>query len=125
MILPDKIFYKIGEVARIADVKTSVLRFWETEFDFINPEKSGTGQRLYTKREVELILHVRHLLYDDKFTIEGVKKKITPKGKLVADVSQAEPVTENSGYLLLLKEIKEDLLSLQDKIRLIDFNSGA
>jgi|ERR1039457_1175788 DNA-binding transcriptional MerR regulator len=109
--VPDKLYYKIGEVAQLIGVRTSVLRFWETEFVFLKPEKSSTGQRLYSKKEVALIQEVKRLLYTDKFTLEGVKKRITPRGKLLVNdnpsqSSDAEPTA-------LLKEIKSDLLALR------------
>jgi len=109
---PDKLYYKIGEVALIAGVKTSVLRFWEAEFSFLSPEKSATGQRLYSKNEVDLILQVRHLLYDQKFTIEGVKKRISPKGKLINSDDILPPVV-TVDHTALLKEIKFALQSLR------------
>ncbi len=73
--IPDKIYYKIGEVAQIANLKTSVLRFWETEFAFLCPEKSSSGQRLYTKQDIDLVNQIKNLLYKEKYTIEGVRKK--------------------------------------------------
>ena len=79
----DKIFYKIGEVAEAAGVKTSVLRFWESEFSFLKPVKSSTGQRLYTKNEFDLVMQVRQLLYNEKYTIEGVKKRFNSRGKMI------------------------------------------
>jgi len=113
--IPDKLFYKIGEVAQMAGVRTSVLRFWESEFEFLKPAKSTTGQRLYSKREVDLILQVRRLLYDEKFTIEGVKKRITPKGKVISgnDPAMSSP-PEN--HLLLLRDIRDELLLLRNKM---------
>ncbi len=111
--LPDKLYYKIGEVAETARVKTSVLRFWETEFAFLKPEKSTTGQRLYSKREVDLILQVRHLLYEEKFTIEGVKKRISPKGKLINSEDQM-PKGIEPDVSCLLKEVRRDLLELRN-----------
>lgn len=104
---PEKLYYKIGEVAQIAGVRTSVLRFWETEFEFLKPDKSSTGQRLYLKKEVDLILEVKRLLYTEKFTIEGVKKRISAKGKInkVDDAAEA-PVVD---YLDLLKEVRDAL----------------
>ena len=108
---PDKLYYKIGEVAKIAGVKTSVLRFWETEFEFLKPEKSSAGQRLYLKREVELILEVKRLLYLEKFTIEGVKKRITNRGKILFnDTTQICLGTDHIG---LLREIRSDLQALR------------
>ena len=113
--LPDKLYYKIGEVAEVAQVRTSVLRFWETEFSFLKPEKSTSGQRLYSKREVELILTVRHLLYVEKFTIEGVKKKISPKGKLV--ISGAKDLGESTESKAgLLAELKQELQQIRDML---------
>lgn len=109
--VPNKLYYKIGEVAQLIGVRTSVLRFWESEFVFLRPEKSSTGQRLYTQKEVALIQEVKRLLYTEKFTLEGVKKRISPRGKLLADenplpVAGTEPAA-------LLKEIKTELLALR------------
>ncbi len=113
--LPDKLYYKIGEVAETARVRTSVLRFWETEFAFLKPEKSTTGQRLYSKREVDLVLQVRHLLYDEKFTIEGVKKRISPKGKLIHTEDLVTNGTEGD-VSALLKELRRDLQELRNML---------
>ncbi|MBI4508652.1 MAG: MerR family transcriptional regulator [Deltaproteobacteria bacterium] len=74
--LPDKKYFKIGEVARIAGVKPSVLRYWETEFRSIRPEKSRSNQRLYARRHVERILQIRELLYVKKYTIEGARRRL-------------------------------------------------
>ncbi|QEM68679.1 MerR family transcriptional regulator [Geobacter sp. FeAm09] len=112
---PDKLYYKIGEVAQMAGVRTSVLRFWETEFEFLKPEKSTTGQRLYSKREVDIILQVRRLLYDEKFTIEGVKRRITPKGRIIAGDGQP-PAAPTEKYLLLLRDIRDELLLLRNQM---------
>lgn len=112
---PDKLYYKIGEVAQLAGVKTSVLRFWETEFVFLSPDKSTTGQRLYSKNQVDLILQVRHLLYDQKFTIEGVKKRISPKGKPINSDDILLPVV-TADHTALLNEIKSALQSLRKKL---------
>ena len=111
-ILPDKLFFKIGEVADVLQVKPSVLRFWESEFCFLNPGKSVTGQRLYTRNEVELILEVKRLLYDEKFTMEGVKKRISPKGRLINE----EDLQQQSGtkdLSQLLQEIRKDLKEIR------------
>jgi DNA-binding transcriptional MerR regulator len=111
--LTEKIFYKIGEVAEVAGVKTSVLRFWESEFPFLKPLKSSSGQRLYSKNEVDLILQVKHLLYDEKFTIEGVKKRITTKGKLIKseELFDGLPSTD---YSALLKAVRHELKVMRD-----------
>ncbi len=72
---PDKLFYKIGEVSKIAGVEPYVLRYWETEFAFLRPRKNKSGQRVYVRRDLELVLEIKRLLYEDRFTIEGVRKK--------------------------------------------------
>ena len=114
-IFPDKLYYKIGEVALKAGVKTSVLRFWESEFEFLRPEKSTKGQRLYSKNEVDLVMQVRRLLYDEKFTIEGVRKRISPKGRLLNsdDLLPPPPTADFSG---LLKEIRTELQELRRQL---------
>lgn len=73
---PDKLFYKIGDVSRLAGVESYVLRYWESEFPFLRPRKSKSGQRVYVRKDLELILQIKNLLYDERYTIEGVRKKI-------------------------------------------------
>ena len=73
---PDKLFYKIGEVSRIVDVEPYVLRYWETEFPFLKPRKNKSGQRVYIKKDVELLITVKSLLYQERYTIEGVRKRL-------------------------------------------------
>jgi DNA-binding transcriptional MerR regulator len=113
--LPDKIFYKIGEVAQAAGVRTSVLRFWESEFPFLKPVKSNSGQRLYSKNIVELVLHVRNLLYDQKYTIEGVKKQISPKGKLL-QVSDTSTSASDADSSEMLKMVRNELLAIRSML---------
>jgi DNA-binding transcriptional MerR regulator len=78
--LPDKLYFKIGEVAGIADVKPHVLRYWESEFPSIRPQKSRSGQRLYRRQDVEAVLAIRHLLYNRRFTIEGARQHLKEEG---------------------------------------------
>ncbi len=111
--ITEKLFYKIGEVADVAGVRTSVLRFWESEFPFLKPVKSSSGQRLYSKNEVDLVLQVKHLLYDEKFTIEGVKKRITTKGKLLKSDELFDTVSTKD-YSDVLKSVRTDLKILRD-----------
>ena len=73
----DKLFYKIGEVSNIADIETHVLRYWESEFSFLKPRKNNTGQRVYSRKDLELVLQIKNLLYKDKYTIAGVRKKFS------------------------------------------------
>src|ERR1043165_7884358 len=75
--IPDKIFFKIGEVCEIVGVEAYVLRFWETEFPTLAPEKSKAGHRVYKRRDVEKILQVKELLYDRGFTIAGARKQLS------------------------------------------------
>ena len=72
----EKRLYKIGEVCKLADVQPYVLRYWETEFPPLSPNKSGGGQRLYTRHEIDIILRIKQLLYSEGFTIAGAKKKL-------------------------------------------------
>jgi DNA-binding transcriptional MerR regulator len=81
---PDKLFYKIGEVSKIAGVEPYVLRYWESEFPFLKPRKSKSGQRIYVKKDLEMVLQIKEMLYNERYTIEGVRKRFgesgTPKG---------------------------------------------
>src|SRR5271168_4553712 len=79
--IPDKLYFRIGEVSRLAGIKPYVLRFWETEFPGLGPKKSGTGHRLYRRKDVELVLEIKRLLYDKRFTIEGARKALDSRGK--------------------------------------------
>jgi len=75
--IPDKQYFRIGEVAEIAAVEPYVLRFWETEFPFLRPQKSKTNQRLYSRKDVEQVLAIRDLLYEEGFTIAGARRKLS------------------------------------------------
>jgi DNA-binding transcriptional MerR regulator len=74
--IPEKIFFKIGEVCELVGVQAHVLRYWETEFSMLAPQKNRSGQRTYRRRDVEIALRIKELLYDEKFTIAGAKKKL-------------------------------------------------
>ena len=74
--IPNRLYFRIGDVAKLAGIKPHVLRYWETEFTAISPKKSGTGHRLYRRKDVELILEIKHLLYEKRYTIEGARKAI-------------------------------------------------
>lgn len=110
--IPDKLYYKIGEVAGITKVKPYVLRYWESEFKIISPRKSASRQRVYTKKDVILIIEIKKLLQKEKYTLEGAKKKIkefrfeTPK-QLVF------PFTDEK-YRACLKDIKKELNLIKD-----------
>lgn len=89
-VIPDKLYFRIGDVAKLCDVPAYVLRFWETEFPQLKPNKGGTGQRLYRKRDVEMALRIKSLLYDQGYTIPGARQVFAtePKAK---DASEATP----------------------------------
>ena len=78
--IPDKPFFKIGEAARLCALKPYVLRYWETEFHSIKPQKTRSRQRLYRRQDVELLLRIRNLLYDQRFTIEGARTRLRELG---------------------------------------------
>lgn len=86
--IPDKLYFRIGEVSKIAGVKPYVLRFWETEFPMIAPKKSGTGHRLYRRKDVELVLQIRELLHERRFTIEGARKYLDGQQRARSIVTQ-------------------------------------
>jgi DNA-binding transcriptional MerR regulator len=87
--IPDKAYFRIGEVARILGVKPYVLRYWESEFKAIKPQKSRSQQRLYRRRDVELLLRIKRLLYEEKFTIAGARRKLREEG--ATDIESTEP----------------------------------
>ena len=86
--IPDKLYFRIGEVSRLANVKPYVLRYWETEFASIGPKKSGSNHRLYRRKDVELILEIKHLLYEKRYTIEGARKQLLDQARIQV---RAEP----------------------------------
>ena len=114
--IPDKLYFKIGEVSELLGVEPYVLRYWESEFPVLSPKKSGTGHRLYRRKDVELLLRIKHLLYEKRFTIEGARQSLqaeskAPKPKALKRVQQelfaSDPLPEIrrelASILLLLK----------------------
>ena len=79
--IPDKLYFRIGEVSRLAGIKPYVLRFWETEFSSLGPKKSGKGHRLYRRKDVELVLEIKRLLYENRYTIEGARKYLEARSR--------------------------------------------
>lgn len=79
--IPDKLFFKIGEVCEIVGVQAHVLRYWETEFTMLQPQKNHSGQRNYRRRDVEMALRIKQLLYDEGFTIAGAKRRLSSEGR--------------------------------------------
>jgi DNA-binding transcriptional MerR regulator len=94
--IPDKLYFKIGEVSELLGVESYVLRYWESEFPVLSPKKSGTGHRLYRRKDVELLLRIKHLLRDKRYTIEGARQSLhdeakAPKPRAVKALKPAQP----------------------------------
>jgi DNA-binding transcriptional MerR regulator len=109
--LPEKIYFKIGEVSEIVGVEPYVLRYWETEFELLKPSKAPSKHRLYKKRDVELLLDIKRLLYTEGFTIEGARKKLKEAKKEEKDQLKL-PLAEQK-YRTALVKIKKELESLR------------
>lgn len=90
--IPDKLFFRIGEVSQLVGVEPYVLRYWETEFPGLSPKKSSTGQRMFRRRDVEMLLNIKQLLYEKKFTIEGARKAL--KAGKAAEAAPPAPVRQ-------------------------------
>ncbi|HWP57269.1 MAG TPA: MerR family transcriptional regulator [Candidatus Acidoferrales bacterium] len=108
--LPDKLYFKIGEVSRILQVKPYVLRYWETEFDVLKPGKAPSRHRLYRRKDVELLLEIKRLLYSEGYTIEGARKKLRQNRR--EERQQLRLPLPDSKYRTALIKIKKDLESL-------------
>ena len=109
--LPEKIYFKIGEVSEIIGVEPYVLRYWETEFEVLKPSKAPSRHRLYKKRDVELLLEIKRLLYSEGFTIEGARKKLKESKKEEKDQLKL-PLAEQK-YKSTLVKLKKELESLR------------
>ena len=100
--IPEKLFFKIGEVCELAGVQAHVLRYWESEFPMLAPQKNRAGQRVYRKRDVEMALRIKELLYEDQYTIAGAKKRLTNElrggGKLKVVGNEEETASESAGF---------------------------
>jgi DNA-binding transcriptional MerR regulator len=110
---PDKLFYKIGEVSKIADVEPYVLRYWETEFPFLKPRKNKSGQRVYVKKDLDLVLQIKSLLYEERYTIEGVRKKF---GAPEVAAQPQTPVVQSSSKEVV-DRVKKRLREILGQIR--------
>ncbi|MFH2064798.1 MAG: MerR family transcriptional regulator [Pseudomonadota bacterium] len=105
LTLPDKLYFRIGEVSSLTGLEAYVLRFWETEFKGINPKRTESGQRLYRKEDVELIYQIKHLLHEKKFTIRGAKQYLSAKRKEKKEKSTSITFEEITSELYIMKEI--------------------
>ena len=102
--LPDKLYFKIGEVSKLTQLPAYVLRFWENEFSCIRPKRTSSGQRLYRRGDVEMVFKIRHLLHERKFTIEGARQYIS---KHKTSLKEEIPP-------LNIKEIEEELKNIRN-----------
>ena len=114
-VIPDKIFFKIGEVAQLTSLRPSVLRYWETEFESLKPNKSRSGQRLYTRKELEHILEIKNLLYSEKLTIEGARKKLTKRDRSRARKKTGSDVNLDE-MANVIHEVKEALIKIKNSL---------
>lgn len=117
--IPDKLYFRIGEVSRLTGVKPYVLRFWESEFPGLGPKKSGTGHRLYRRKDVELVLEIRHLLYEKRYTIEGARKWLEsrPKGESAKSAPKATQAELFPQPPRGLETIRAELLAILDILK--------
>ena len=127
VILPNKTYFKIGEVARVTELEPHVLRYWETEFRHISPEKSRSGQRLYRREHIERILEIKELLYRQKFTIAGARRRLLHRHDRDAAEAEVDQVRTDLGsqlkqreeeHLGVLRELRGQLLEIRRRINL-------
>ena len=112
--IPDKLYFRIGEVSGLVGVEPYVLRYWETEFPSVGPKKSGTGHRMYRRKEVELLLKIKYLLYEKKYTIEGARLYLQSESK-VGRRKQPRQIRQEQRDLFStdpLPEIRKELVAI-------------
>ena len=114
--IPDKMFYRIGEVGRITGVKPYVLRYWESEFKLLRPIKNKAGQRIYRRRDIETILDIKSLLYKKKYTIAGAKKKLSDESQS-RGAQQMELGFPSSKAREAIMKIRDELVSLEKALQ--------
>ncbi len=107
--IPDKLFFKIGEVADLAGLEQHVLRYWEEEIESLKPKKNKSGQRLYQKKDVELIFQIKQLLYAEKFTLAGARKKLNKNQNKEV---QLDIAFDREDFIEWKEEIRQDLESI-------------
>lgn len=115
--IPEKLFYKIGEVSRIIGVEPYILRYWESEFSFLKPRKNKSGQRVYVRSDLDLIIQIKKMLYEERYTISGVKKRfgegLIGRGRKTTAMPAAEVIDK------VKKQLKEILDLLSDRKKVI------
>lgn len=112
--IPDKLFFRIGEVSTMLGLEPYVLRYWETEFPSLSPKKSGTGHRLYRRKDVELLLRIKHLLYEKRFTIDGARQFLHEESKSAQkEVKQEQQILFSDPLPEIRRELAEILKLLR------------
>ena len=113
IIIPDKLYFRIGDVGELLHLPAYVLRFWETEFPQLKPTKSDTGQRMYRRREVELALRIRTLLYEEGFTIPGARERLKVEAKPAKNQSALPfPKAQDTNSLKRVRQELQELLTM-------------
>ena len=120
LTIPEKLFFKIGEVSDITGLEPYILRYWESEFPLLKPNKNKAGQRLYTKNDVNTVIKIKTLLYEDKYTIEGARKYIAQQKK--NEIKSAKEIDTQKDLKKCLLEVKKELLLLHEKLEKLNFN---
>ena len=117
--IPDKLYFRIGEVARLLDLPPYVLRFWESEFPQLKPNKGGTGQRLYRRRDVEAVAEIRHLLYDEGYTIPGARQFLKERAR-TPEPELPLPVADNEANWRGAAQLRKVQTELREISRLLE-----
>lgn len=112
IVVPEKLYFRIGEVARLCRLPAYVLRFWETEFPQLKPVKSNTGQRMYRRKEVEAVLRVKKLLYEEGFTIAGARQQLRVDGKTEKNQSPLPFPSQSSADLRRIRHGLQEILTM-------------
>ena len=105
---PNKIFYRVGEVSQLVGVESYVLRYWEKMFPNLKPEKDESGQRVYTRADIDMILRIKNLLYEERYTIDGARKKLK-EGTRSENKSKPETSEGSQELLSILKDVRDIL----------------
>ena len=113
VVIPDKLYYRIGEVEAITEVPAYVLRYWESEFRLLRPKKNPAGQRLYRRRDLDLVLRIKTLLYDERLTLEGAKKRLVAESRGSA---QLDLGVRGSALEVALRRMRDQLRTLRDRL---------
>ncbi len=113
-MIPDKLYYRIGEVETLTEIPAYVLRYWESEFKLLRPKKNPAGQRLYRKRDLDLVLRIKTLLYDERLTLEGAKKRL--RGESRGSTDQMDLSLRGAALEEALRRTRERLRTLRERL---------